>query len=279
MVYSNGTGIFQPLFYFSGAKVSTSDEFLLHPATVGAYLLLRPHALLVLPVPLTKSFQVTSLWHLFSRPSSNHLTNLLLWRVPLYHSPQFWAWFFLWENWSHVEIQLYIIDREVTSQWHFLLLEKHSGPKKKNLNSFWMWLPRVDSDLEHSLPEPGQASRSRGVKMSCPRWILLGFVSWQCSFSTRGTALTYSKACLDAFKRGAFQRDAVSWFPRDQSLSNNSSHPLETESLFGKHNNGSTWTDVTLGNCLAHFKSLPVKREGATTKQISLQTNVQEPWA
>lgn len=93
------------------------------------------------------------------------------------------------------------------------------------------------------------------------RWIF-GFVSWQCSFSTRSfteTALIYSKAFLDAFKSGAFLRDAVSWFPRDQSQSNNPSHPLETEHLLGKHNNGSTGTDVTLGNCSAHFSVFQLK--------------------
>lgn len=97
---------------------------------------------------------------------------------------------------------------------------------------------------------------------SCLRWILLGFVSGQCSLSTRSfreTALTYSKAYLDAFKGGVFLRHAVSWFPRDQSQSNNPSHPLETEHLLGKHNNGSTRTDVTLANCLAHFSLFKLK--------------------
>lgn len=73
------------------------------------------------------------------------------------------------------------------------------------------------------------------------------------------TALICSKAFLDAFKSGAFLRDAVWWFPRDQSQSNNPSHPLETEHLLGKHNNGSTGTDVTLGNCLAHFSVFQLK--------------------
>lgn len=127
-----------------------------------------------------------------------------------------------------------------------------------------MWLPHINSDLQQSLPEPGQASRScaPAVKKSRLRRILLVFVSWQCSFSTRSfreTALTYSKAYLDAFKGGAFLRDAVSWLPRDQSQSNNPSHPLETEHLLGKHNNGSTRTDVTLANCLTHFSLFQLK--------------------
>lgn len=144
-----------------------------------------------------------------------------------------------------------------------------------------MWLPHVDSDLQHSLTWTWLSQQilchwSKKV-MLWGEFLVLSLAVQFFYQSFTETALICSKAFLDAFKSGAFLRDAVWWFPRDQSQSNNPSHPLETEHLLGKHNNGSTGTDVTLGNCLAHFSVFQL-REGATTKQISLQTNVQEQW-
>lgn len=123
-----------------------------------------------------------------------------------------------------------------------------------------MRLPHIDSDLQHRLPEPGQASRSHvpGVKKSCLRWIFIGFVSWQCSFSTRSfreTALTYSKC----FQVWSFSEKRCLMVPQGPVPKQKPSHPLETEHLFGKHNNGSARTDVTLGNCLAHFSLFQLK--------------------
>lgn len=73
-VPSSGSGLlkcnrdFQPLFYSPGMQLSTPSALPLQTPT--SYL--EAYALFVSPISLTKLFQVISMWHLFSRPSSSH---------------------------------------------------------------------------------------------------------------------------------------------------------------------------------------------------------------